>query len=263
MSILGLKFRIDSLYFSTFREPTSTSLILSYIIPPYTTIRGMISNAFGLPRDDLRVQDWFKIGIKPIRFEKCMEMAKIVKLISREIAYKCENCGRKFISKRIEKKCKFCKSVDIHKIHLYKRTFSSQLSSVSPSSDPVSSPMFREFLVEPSYEIYLVGDEERIKDTYSALLNPKRPLYLGCSDDLVDLEVFEPIEVKEMESEEIMSIVEGIYEGCIVEKVPYKFVKVGKTFGMEYKTVSIPIKKPIKGVFKSISFGEEENIWVT
>lgn len=218
MSIFGLKFRIDSLYFSTFREPTSTSLILSYLIPPYTTIRGMISNAFGLPRDDLRVQDWFKIGIRPLRFEKCMEIAKILKL---------KGTGRK-----------------------YERNFP-------------SSPMFREFLVEPSYEIYLVGDEERIKDTYSALLNPKRPLYLGCSDDLVDLEVFEPIEVKEMESEEIMSIVEGIYEGCIVEKVPYKFVKVGKTFGVEYKTVSIPIKKPIKGVFKSISFGEEENIWVT
>ncbi len=78
MPAFGLKFRADSPYFTTFREPTSTSLILSYAIPPYTTIRGLISNALGLPRDDLRVQDWFRIGIKPLRFEKSREMAKIL-----------------------------------------------------------------------------------------------------------------------------------------------------------------------------------------
>ena len=218
MPTLGLKIRIENPYFATFREPTSTSLILAYVIPPYTTIRGMISNALALPRDDLRIQDWFKIGIKPIRFEKCREMAKILKL---------KGTGRK-----------------------YERTFP-------------SSPMFREFLVEPSYEVYLVGDEEKIKKTYSALMSPKRPLYLGTSDDLVDLEIFEPIEVEEAEANEIWSVVGGIHEGCIVEKVPYKFVKVGRTFGVEYKVVSIPTKNPVRGVFKIISFGEGENVWVT
>ncbi|MCD6237138.1 MAG: CRISPR-associated protein Cas5 [Thermoplasmata archaeon] len=216
--ILGLKFRVDCPYFTTFREPTSTSLILSYVVPPYTTIRGMISNALGLLRDDLRVQEWFKIGIKPLGFEKCREMAKILKL---------KGTGKK-----------------------YERTFS-------------SSPMFREFLVEPSYEIFLVGDESRIKEVHSALSDPKRFLYLGGSDDLVDIEVFEPVEVEEVEANNVRSVVEGVYEGCIVEKVPYKFVRAGRTFGINYKVVSIPIKKPIKGVFKSISFGEEENVWMT
>ncbi len=216
-NIPGLKFKVDCPYFTTFREPTSTSLILSYVIPPYTTIRGMISNALGLPRDDLRIQDWFKIGIKPLGFEKCREMAKVLKL---------KGTGKK-----------------------YERTFP-------------SSPMFREFLVEPSYEIFLIGDGVKIKEVYSALLNPRRPLYLGGSDDLVDIEVFEPVEVEEVEVEEVRSVVEGVYEDCIVEKVPYKFVKVGRTFGVEYKVVSIPIKYPIKGIFKSINFGEGENVWV-
>lgn len=216
--MLGLKFRVDCPYFTTFREPTSTSLILTYLIPPYTTIRGMISNALGLSRDDLRVQEWFKIGIKPLNFEKCREMAKILKL---------KGTGKN-----------------------YQRTFP-------------SSPMFREFLVEPSYEIFLVGDDERIKEVHSALLNPERPLYLGGSDDLVDIEVFEPVEVEETEADEVWSVAEGVYEGCIVEKVPYKFVRVGRTFSVEYKTVSIPVNTPIKGTFRSISFGEGENIWVT
>ncbi len=213
----GLKFRVECPYFATFREPTSTSLILSYVIPPYTTIRGMISNALGLPREDLRVQDWFRIGIKPLNFEKCREMAKILKL---------KGTGKK-----------------------YERTFP-------------SSPMFREFLVEPSYEIFLMGGKEKIKEVYSALLNPKRPLYLGGSDDLVDIEVFEPVEVQEVEVGEVWSVVEGVYEGCIVEKVPYKFVKVGRRFGVEYKVVSIPVKIPIIGSFNITAF-KEEAIWTT
>jgi len=218
MPVLGLKFRVDGPYFTTFREPTSTSLILSYVIPPYTTIRGLISNALGLPRDDLRVQDWFKIGIKPLRFEKSKEMAKILKL---------KGTGSR-----------------------YERKFP-------------SSPMFREFLVEPSYEIYLIGDEDKIRNTYSALLNPARPLYLGGSDDLVDLEVYEPVEVEEVEANEVWCVVEGVHEGCVVEKVPYKFVKVGKSFDVGYKTVSIPIHNPIKKVLKVTSFREWGNVWVT
>jgi len=80
--MLGLKLRVDCPYFTTFRRPVSTSTILTTIIPPYTTLRGMISNALGLPRDDLRVQEWFKIGIKPLNreFEKSRELAKILKL---------------------------------------------------------------------------------------------------------------------------------------------------------------------------------------
>ncbi|WP_051920823.1 CRISPR-associated protein Cas5 [Thermodesulfobacterium hydrogeniphilum] len=210
--MLGVKFRIEGLYFTTFRKPTSTSLILSYVIPPYTTIRGLISNALGLARDDLRIQEWFKIGIKPLGFEKCREMAKVLKL---------KGSGEK-----------------------YQRIFP-------------SSPMFKEFLVEPRYEIFLVGEEKKIKRVYSAFLNPKRPLYLGSSDDLVDIKVFEPVEVKKVETDEVWSVVPGIYEGCIIEKVPYKFVKSGRLFSVEYKTVSVPVRNEIKGKFNVIKFYDE------
>lgn len=218
MPQFGLKFRLECPYFAAFRKPTSTSLILSYSIPPYTTIRGLISNALGLPRDDLRVQEWFKIGIKPLSFEKSREMAKILKL---------KGSGKNHV-----------------------RAFP-------------SSPMFREFLVEPNYEVFLVGDGEKIKEVYSALQNPKRPLYLGGSDELVDLEIFDPVEVEEVDTKELSCVLEGIYEGCFVEKVPYRFVKVGRSFGVEYKTVSVPVNTPIKGTFRSVSFREGENVWVT
>ena len=182
----------------------------------------MISNALGLPRDDLSVQEWFKIGIKTVNsdFEKSRELAKLLKL---------KGTGKK-----------------------YQRDFP-------------SSPMFREFLVESSYEIFLVGDADKVGVVHSALLSPKRPLYLGGSDEMVDVYVFEPVEVEELETEEIWSVVEGIHEGCVVEKVPYKFIMVGKTFNVEYKTVSVPMAYPVRvkekiGVFK---LEEGEPVWVT
>ncbi len=214
----GLKLRVECPYFAAFRKPTSTSLILTYIIPPYTTIRGMFSNALGLPRDDLRIQEWFRIGIKLLYAEKSRELAKILKLKG--------------------------------KGEIYQKTYP-------------SSPVFREFLVEPNYEIFVVGEENEILKLHRALLNPKRPLYLGSSDDLVDLEISEPMKVEEIEMTEIWSVVEGIYEGCVVEKVPYKFLKNKKSFDVEFKTVSIPIKGPIKGYFKGFNFGGGENIWAT
>lgn len=220
--MLGLKLRVDCPYFTTFRRPVSTSTILTTIIPPYTTLRGMISNALGLPRDDLRVQEWFKIGIKPLNreFEKSRELAKILKL---------KGTGKS-----------------------YQRDFP-------------SAPMFREFLVDCAYEIFLVGEESRIRDVHSALLSPKRPLYLGGSDEMVDVDVSEPVKVEELEAEEVWSVVGGIHEGCVVERVPYKFVKVRKTFNVEYKTVSVPMQYPVRmrekiGVIK---LEEGEHIWVT
>jgi len=214
--MLGLKLRVEGIYFVSFRKPTTTALSLTYLLPPFTTIRGLIANALGLPRDSFEIQEWFKIGIRlDGRPQKNKEMAKLLKFIKRD--------------KEIR----------------YLRTFP-------------SSPVHREFLVRPSYWIYLVGKENKIKEIHKALNNPKRPLYLGASDDLVDLEVFKPIKVEKTQSNEVYSILDGVYEGCIIENLPYRFVPVKDKKGnlkevhLEYKLVSIPrvfpyvVGKPIE-----------------
>ena len=208
--MMGLKFRIEIPYFTTFRKPTNTSLIGSYSIPPFTTIRGLISNALGLKRDDLRVQDWIKIGIKPLNpINVSTEMAKILKL---------KGNGKK-----------------------YQKTFP-------------SSPMFKEFLVKPFYDIYIAGEPEKIQEIYFALKNPQRPLYIGASDELVDLTVYEPIEIQSKVSNTVISVVEGIHEECIIEKIPYKFIKDGKNFYLDYKLVSIPKTNKISENFEIFDY---------
>ncbi len=69
--------------------------------------------------------------------------------------------------------------------------------------------MFRTFLVNPEYRIYLAGEDELIKKIAEKLENPFRPLYLGQSDDFVDVKNVKILEVEKTKSKEIYSVVEG------------------------------------------------------
>lgn len=218
--MLGLKVRLEGLYFTTFRNPTTTSLIMSYSIPPYTTIRGLISNALGFRRDELSIQEWIKIGIRPLSLSnKSTEMAKILKL---------KGTGE-----------------------TYQKTFP-------------SSPIFREFLVSPVYEIYLVGEDDKICRIYDAMLMPARPLYIGTSDDLLDVGLSDPARINEAKTRDIVGIIEGIHEDCFVEKIPYRFLRKGKGFSLEYKTVSIP-RNDVTHLGEEIAAWrfDGRNVWVT
>jgi len=217
--MLGMVFDVEGIYFSCFRQPTTTSLILSFPIPPFTTIRGFLENALGYGRDSFVLQkENLLIGIKPLNTpERATELAKILKLISRE-----------------EKPC-------------FKRTFP-------------SAPMFRTFLVNPKYRIYLLGEEALIKNIAEKINNPSRPLYLGQSDDLVDIENVKILEVKKTMSSEIHSVIEGIHENCEIVKVPYKFTNNGKD--VEMKIISVPKDFPLKlrEEAECFDFGGE-NVW--
>lgn len=247
----GIKVEVDCLNFAAFRKPTSTSLLLSYSIPPYTTIRGLLSNALGMARDDYSIQEWIKIGINPIKCsDKSKELAKTLKLISREMKFRCLSCNTTWTSTTKSKECPYCKSSEQKEIPNYKRVFS-------------STPMFKEILVTPRYDIFLGGEEGRIKQLYNALIQPSRPLYIGASDDLVDVEVTGPYEITQQNTRSINGVIEGVHEKCIIEKIPFKFMKRGKDYSLEYKTVSIPQKGGID-LDKDVSswqFGNE-NIWL-
>ncbi len=251
----GLKFKCEGIYFVSFRKPVTTSLSLTYKLPPFTAVRGLIANALGFPRDSFEIQDWFKIGMKiEGKIEVGREMVKFLKMISRKLFYRCKSCGFEKMSDSKPKMCPNCGEKNFVKVekNIYERTFP-------------SSPIYREFLIMPKYWIYLVGEEKKIKEIFEALRNPKRPLYIGASDDLVDISVFEPVKVKEVEENKINSILDGIYENCTLEKLPYKFVPIKDKKGKlkevysEYKLVSIPNKFPYltEKPLKLWDFGDE------
>lgn len=106
--------------------------------------------------------------------------------------------------------------------------------------------MSKHFLVKPSYLIYLFGNDELITSIESSLKEPKRPLYIGQSDDLVDVHDAKVFDSKQTYSDSIDSIVEGVHPSCLVESMPYRYDTVGRKISIKLKTVSIPKQFPIK-----------------
>jgi len=130
-------------------------------------------------------------------------------------------------------------------------------SPAPPSTRYPSSPMFREYLVNPKYEIFVGGQAEVITRVQEALMFPARPLYLGQSDDLVELETSDVIDVEEVEVDHIHTVVEGIYPGCLVEKVPFTFSEEKGKYSVVYKVISIPVnEQPIDKTGNAYLFKE-------
>lgn len=102
-----------------------------------------------------------------------------------------------------------------------------------------SSPFWRDFLVKPSYVVYMSGSDQIVRELLDGLENPARPLYLGQSDDMVILEDLHSMEIYEVQSTVAHSVVEGIYPGCELLKLPLKFENDGNTL-VYTKTLSIP-----------------------
>lgn len=223
----GLTFEIEGVYFVCFRKPTSTSTILTYPVPPFTTIRGFLANALGWDQDsyyrELRGDSRnllydLLIGIEVISYgEPNAELAKVLKLIPRTTGYQ--------------------------------RSFP-------------SAPMHREFLVKPRYRIYLTGSDSVINEIASALNAPKRPLYLGQSDDMIDYTQPHIVEVKETTSKELDSIAKDVYPDCDVLRLPHRFVPEGDGWSLEYLLVSLPKNGKLKAATQIECMRFEEKLVV-
>jgi CRISPR-associated protein Cas5h len=225
----GLRFDLEAINFCCFRKPLTTSTILTYNVPPFTTLRGILSNAMGKVRDDLSLQDRILIGVQTHRnYDYTTELARQLKMIPRGKA---------------------------------------PLRRVFPSS-----PMRREFLIKPSYTVYVLlsstSDNENnvIEDIKLSLDSPKRPLYLGQSDDFVDISNITLMpEVTRTKSRAISSILQGIYRNCDVTNLPYKFEIGGNSvIRLQYITFSVPEKYPfvLDREIDCFSFGAD-NVFIT
>ncbi len=175
-TLLGLVVHLEAPYFACFRRPASTSIILTYPVPPFTTILGLVANALGVPRAAYaealeELQQRLYLNLRPLipPERPSRELAKILKLVGEE---------------REQRR---------------------------PSSFP-SSPMHRYFLVRPSFRLFLAGERETIFQVAQALRTPKRPLYLGQSDDMVLTDIIWQGEAAECQSSHAWALVPGVWE---------------------------------------------------
>ena len=85
--------------------------------------------------------------------------------------------------------------------------------------------------------------KEQLIEGHKALLSPHWPLYLGESDDLVDLISPRIIEVEPTPVKRIHSIIPELEPGCRLVKVPNRIVKQDKSWYVEQQLYSIPPEK--------------------
>ncbi len=101
--------------------------------------------------------------------------------------------------------------------------------------------LIRQKLVKAHYTIYLKAREPLLREAQQALLSPHWPLYLGESDDIVD--IIEPriLEIEPSEVQTVHSIVPGFVGGCQLVNVPFRYTEATKNrWQMERQIYSIP-----------------------
>jgi CRISPR-associated protein Cas5h len=190
-------------YFACFRRPTSTSLMLTYPVPPFTTVVGMIANALGISR--------------PVYFEGIAKLQEILWLNLRPTA------SLQRPSRELAKILKLVGEVREQR---------------QPTSFP-SSPMHKYFLVRPAFRFFVASeDKEAIGEVTGALRRPKRPLYLGQSDDMVVVKVVWQGEVSPTESDEAWAMLIGAW---VSEGQPVELLRLPLAFATERQTLYSPL----------------------
>lgn len=88
----------------------------------------------------------------------------------------------------------------------------------------ISTQIIRQRLINPYFSIYLLSDvdegEFSIENIKSVLENPKRPLYLGESDDIVNILNMSIVDIEKNNSNDISSVLPDIYSNCELIKIP-------------------------------------------
>ncbi len=186
----GLTVDLEIPYFACFRQVVDTSTVLTYPVPPFTTLIGMLLNAMGVHYANYepernRLQEALRFNLRPLHppGRPQRELAKLLKLVREDGKEE----GKRIVS--------------------------------FPSS-----PIRKSFLVCPAYRVYLASDSQDLLESLrEALRKPARPLYLGGSDDMV---VATPRWIGELtwaESREVWGLIPGLHEGCELIRLPVAF----------------------------------------
>ena len=122
-------------------------------------------------------------------------------------------------------------------------TFSKILKRARGGNAPLfdRTILMRQKLTKVHYTIYLKTDELLLVEAQQALMAPHWPLYLGESDDVVDIINPRIVECQPTEVQKIHSIIPGFAEGCQLVNVPTHFTEASRAqWQMHRQIYAIP-----------------------
>lgn len=105
----------------------------------------------------------------------------------------------------------------------------------------INTQIKRQKIINPLYKIYIKSEDEKyINKIYEALKNPVRPLYLGESDDLVNIINLKIVDIISSNSSNIKSIIPDMYDNSELVNIPVN-LKFNKDINSDnHKICSIP-----------------------
>jgi CRISPR-associated Cas5-like protein len=163
MTIPVLRATLDVPFECAFTKAASMNSRPTYELPPVTTLQGMLYAALGRP--SLLMQDHHS--------RRTMEKS----------TFDAERDFRDYV----EDECRFgIRMVESGGIHNGLRNLHKQARS-DDEREFLTYVTNVETLVSPRYRMYVTGPDDLLKEFEGALEDPERLLYLGRSDDMVDI----------------------------------------------------------------------------
>lgn len=163
MSTPVLRATLDVPFECAFTKAASMNSRPTYELPPVTTLQGMLYAALGRP--SLLMQDHHS--------RRTMEKSTF-------------NAEREF-REYVQEECRF--GIRITESGTTQESLRNLHKKATSDADEAFMTYVTnvETLISPTYRMYVTGPQDLLGDFADALVDPERLLYLGRSDDLVDI----------------------------------------------------------------------------
>lgn len=191
-----LRFRLEVPFWCSFRDPTGINVHATFRLPPPTTLYGLVANALGLPQDDYDLRPRLRFAIGIARPGELVETySKIMKV----------------------------------------REAKTPAEAAKPGNLYISTAVIKQKLVRAVFKVHVLGESELLERVRAALADPARPLYLGESDDVVDVVNPAIVSATPTRSERFDCAVPGVHQprrgepSASVVNLPYHFTRRGKS----------------------------------
>lgn len=163
---------------TAFFKPDAMNSLPTYPVPPITTIQGMLYAAMGRPS-----------LLQPNQLPNDVR--------SQEEDFR----------QRVRDECRFGERVVDRSGNITSLRSRQKAASGKTEEAYVTYPTQAETLIQPTYRIYVTGPDDLLSAFEYALENPQRMLYLGRSDDMVDIEEVDVTSATHIEEEATVNCV--------------------------------------------------------
>lgn len=214
---LGLRIHVP--FWCSFRDPLTSNVHRTFPLPPPTTLYGLCAAALGMAQDDISRRHQMRFAVAVEREGELVETYSTWK-----------------------------KAGEAPKGEAQKIAFASikARGNLAPNEAQwISTPIIRQKLIQPVYTIGIWTSKAVSDELQSAFKSPAWPLYLGESDDGIDVEILGE-ETPQASNAPATGAVEGVQGGGILASLPRQFT-FNKKWELERWLVTVPkVGKPIQ-----------------